>query len=85
MSTFYKSEEIEIFAVLREEVVEVGIFLHTMRNFATEKGVQNSLDKINSAIAENKRVLSMTNYQLFELNKVEITNRMGMFEPFAII
>ena len=82
MSTFYKSEEIRIFKVLKEEVIVVGLFLLVMRNFATGLGSRDDQERVDSAIVENNYILSLVNFQIIELNKTDIINRMGLFDTF---
>jgi len=72
--------DIEIFTLLKEQVIEVFSFLLVTREFALEKGLQEDVKKIDSAIADNNYILLLTNNQLFDLNYVEPDHRIGLFD-----
>jgi hypothetical protein len=72
--------DIEIFTLLRGQVVEVFAFLLIMRKFASGKGLQKDVEKIDSDIAENHDMLLLANNQLSDLNKTEMNRRMGFFD-----
>ena len=73
--------DIEIFTLLKGQVVEVFTFLLAMREFAMGKGLQNDVDRIDSAIVENKYILLLVNNQLSDLMKPEVSTRIGLFDP----
>ena len=72
--------DIEIFTLLREQVVEVFAFLLIMRKFASGKGLQKDVEKIDSDIAQNHHMLLLANNQLSDLNKTEMNRRMDFFD-----
>jgi hypothetical protein len=72
--------DIEIFTLLKEQVIEVFTFLLVTREFALEKGLQEDVKKIDSAIADNNYVLLLTNKQLSDLNYAEMDHRIGLFD-----
>jgi hypothetical protein len=72
--------DIEIFTLLKEQAIEVYTFLIIVREFASGKGLQNDVERINASIAENKYILSLANSQLSDLKRFETKNRMGFFD-----
>ncbi len=72
--------DIEIFTLLKEQVIEVFTFLLVTREFALEKGLQEDVKKIDSAIADNNYILLLTNKQLSDLNHSETDHRVGLFD-----
>lgn len=70
----------EIFILLRAQAIEAFKLLLVAREFASEKGLQNDLDRIDASIVENKRILSLANHQLSDLKETGTTKRMGFFE-----
>ncbi|MGZ3764851.1 MAG: hypothetical protein ACXVB0_14615 [Mucilaginibacter sp.] len=76
--------DIEIFTLLKEQVVEVFTFLLVVREFASGKGLQNDVEKINATIAENRYVLLLANNQLSDLRQPGINNRLGLFDVIKI-
>ena len=72
--------DIEIFTLLRVQAIDVYTFLLVMRDFASGKGLQSDVDKINAEIAENKYIRSLANQQLSELQTAGDPNRLGLFE-----
>lgn len=71
----------EIFKLLKEQELEVFSLLITMREFASVKGQQDAVEKIDSAIAESKCMLLLANKQLADLSKPESNfGRMGLFD-----
>lgn len=75
-----KNLDIEIFRLLRSQAIEVFTFLVVAREFATGKGLQNDVEKINNTIAENKRILALANNQLSDLEQFNTISRMGFFD-----
>lgn len=82
MHTAYKTSDIEIFKTLKTEVIGVCTLLQVMRNFASEMGLRDAIEKINSNIAETDHILGLVNDQLSELAKNENNDRMGLFDTF---
>ncbi|MDB5151407.1 MAG: hypothetical protein JWR54_158 [Mucilaginibacter sp.] len=72
--------DIEIFTLVKEQAIEVYAILLALRDFASGKGLQNDVDRINASIAENKYILSLANNQLSDLRKLETKNRIGFFD-----
>lgn len=83
MRSVYKTSDLDIFTTLREEVVKVCTILQVMRDFASEKGLNDEIGKINSNIAENNAILHLLNELISDLIKNEITVRMGLFDTFS--
>jgi hypothetical protein len=77
--------DIEIFTLLREQAIEVYTLLLAVRDFASGKGLQNDVERINASIAENKHILSLANNQLSDLKKLETKNRIGFFDSIKTL
>ena len=72
--------DIAIFTLLRSQAIEVFGLLLAMREFATAKGLQTDIDRLNSCIAESEQMLSLADIQLSELEQTDTTYRMGFFD-----
>ena len=70
----------EIFILLRAQAIEVLRSLLAAREFASEKGLHDDVERINASITENKCILSLANHQLSDLKEAGTTKRMGFFE-----
>ena len=70
----------EIFILLKEQAMEVFIFLLDTRRFATENGLQLDVDRINGELAESVHILSLVDKQLSELEASPTNYRVGFFE-----
>ena len=75
----------EIFILLREQAIEVFKLLLIAREFASEKGLQNDVERINASIVENKRILTLANNQLSDLKNVGTTKRIGFFDTVTTL
>jgi hypothetical protein len=82
MHSIHKTSDLDIFTTLKEEVIEVCTLLLVMRDFASEKGLKEEIEKIDSNIAENNDILLLLNDLISELTKNEITKRIGLFDTF---
>jgi hypothetical protein len=78
--TCIKTLDKEIFILLRAQAIEAFKFLLVAREFASEKGLHNDVERINASIVENKRILSIANHQLSDLKEAGTTKRIGFFE-----
>jgi hypothetical protein len=76
----YNNLDTEIFTLLKQQAIEVFIFLLVTRDFASGKGLQNEVEKINEAIAENISILALTNHQLSDLTDDTADDRLGIFD-----
>jgi len=70
----------QIFTLLKSQAIEVFSILLVMREFATGKGLQHDVERLNLCIAENKHILSLTNRQLSELAKTKNVHQLGLFD-----
>ncbi|MDB5136312.1 MAG: hypothetical protein JWP37_2915 [Mucilaginibacter sp.] len=80
MLSYIKTVDIETFALLKDQTIEVCTFLLVTRDFASGKGMQKNVNQIDSALAENNRMLRLVNNQLYDLNKTNSVNRIGFFD-----
>ena len=72
--------DIAIFTLLRSQAIEVFGLLLTVRKFATAKGLQTEIDRLNNSIAESEQMVSLANTQLSELQQTGTTYRIGFFD-----
>jgi hypothetical protein len=72
--------DIAIFTLLRSQAIEVFGLLLAVREFATAKGLQTDVDRLNNCIAESEQMLSLANTQLSELEQTGTTYRVGFFD-----
>jgi hypothetical protein len=80
MPSHIKTVDIETFTLLKDQVIEVCTFLLVTRDFASGKGMQKNVKQIDSALAENNCMLRLVNNQLYDLNKTDAFNRIGIFD-----
>jgi hypothetical protein len=83
--TCIKTLDKEIFILLREQAIEVFKLLLIAREFASEKGLQNDVERINTSIVESKRILTLANNQLSDLKNVGTTKRIGFFDTVTTL
>ena len=72
--------DINTFTLLKEQAIDSFALLLTVRDYASGKGLQSDVERINVSIAENKRILAIANSQLSELIQLENHNRIGFFD-----
>jgi hypothetical protein len=72
--------DINTFTLLKEQAIDVFALLLTLRDYASGKGLQSDVERINVSIAENKHILALANSQLSELKQIEVPCRIGFFD-----
>jgi hypothetical protein len=72
--------DINTFTLLKEQAIDAFALLLTVRDYASGKGLQSDVDRINVSIAENKHILAIANNQLSELKHLQNADRIGFFE-----
>jgi hypothetical protein len=75
----------EIFMLLREQAIEAFTCSLAVREFASEKGLENDVERINASIVECKRVLSLANNQISDLREFEMADRVGFFDTVTTL
>ena len=75
----------EIFMLLREQAIEAFTCSLVVREFASEKGLQHDVERINASIVECKRVLSLANHQISDLREFEMAGRVGFFDTVTAL
>lgn len=75
----------EIFILLREQAIEAFTCSLIVREFASEKGLQNDVERINASIVETKHVLSLANHQISDLKEFEMADRVGFFDTVTTL
>ena len=75
----------EIFILLRSQAIEAFALLLAIRKFATARGLQTDIDRLNICIAESEQMLSLANTQLSELEQTDSTYRIGFFDTVNIL
>ena len=72
--------DINTFTLLKEQAIDSFALLLTVRDYASGKGLQHDVERINVSIAENKHILAIANSQLSELKRLELPDRIGFFD-----
>jgi hypothetical protein len=77
--------DINTFTLLKEQAIEVFASSITVRNYASGKGLQSDVERINATITENKRILALANSQLSELKQSDTPDRIGFFDTIKTL
>ncbi|MBV8388415.1 MAG: hypothetical protein JO080_01310 [Mucilaginibacter sp.] len=72
--------DINIFKLLKSQTVEVFSLLLVMHDFATAKGLQNDVNRLNDYLDENGKIMSIADKQLSELEQTSHVYRLGLLD-----